>query len=99
MTELPMAISRPRQIVFEALRIAAPSGFNDELRHAFLAEGSNFELAELDMDSLANMEFCIAIELSTGITLLPPQLAEFATTDAIERCIRAKLGRERGCVE
>ena len=39
------------------------------------------------------MEFCIAIELSTGVTLLPSQLEELATTDAIARCIREKLGQ------
>ena len=44
------------------------------------------------MDSLGEMEFCIQIELSTGITLLPPQLAALASTDASERCLREKLG-------
>ena len=86
-----MEISRSRLAVFEALKIAAPAGFNDEMRQSFLTEGSNIVLAELDMDSLGEMEFCIAIELSTGITLLPPQIAELASTDAIERCIREKL--------
>jgi hypothetical protein len=89
-----MEISRSRLAVFEALKIAAPAGFNDEMRRSFLTEGSNIVLAELDMDSLGEMEFCIAIELSTGITLLPPQIAELASTDAIERCIREKLEEE-----
>jgi len=86
-----MEISRSRLAVFEALKIAAPGAFNDEMRRSFLIEGSNLELAELEMDSLAQMEFCIAVELSTGITLLPPQLAELASTDAIERCIQEKV--------
>jgi hypothetical protein len=89
-------ISRPRQAVFEALKIAAPGAFNDELRRSFLTDGLNIAVAELDMDSLGEMEFCIAIELSTGITLLPPQLAELASTDAIERCIQAKLDEGKG---
>lgn len=97
MTERATEISRPRLAVFEALKSAAPSAFNDEMRRSFLAEGSNLVLAELDMDSLGEMEFCIAIELSTGITLLPPQLAELASTDAIERCIREKLRDATGC--
>jgi len=87
-----MESSRARLAVFEALKVGARSGFNDERRRRFLDEGSNFLLADLDMDSLGEMEFCIQIELSTGITLLPPQLAALASTDAIERCLREKLG-------
>ncbi|HZI84909.1 MAG TPA: hypothetical protein VFF44_13410 [Casimicrobiaceae bacterium] len=75
---------RARDVVFEALKTAAPQTFDDELRRAFLA-GTSLKLAELDMDSLAKMEFCIAVELATGITLLPSQLSELASTDAIER--------------
>jgi len=93
-----MEISRSRQAVFAALKVAASGAFDDEMRRSFLADGSNLELVALEMDSLANMEFCIAIELSTGITLLPPQLAELATTDAIEGFIRERLAATMGRV-
>ena len=86
----PSELPRPRQAVFEALKAAAPQTFNDNLRQAFLA-GSNLRLADLDLDSLAKMEFCIAVELATGVTLLPSQLAELASTDAIERRIREAM--------
>ena len=43
------------------------------------------------MDSLGEMEFCIAVELKTGITLLPAELAELKSTDAIEQRIRERL--------
>ena len=94
-----MAKAEARAAVFEALRASAPSGFNQELRHSFLNDGANFRLADLDMDSLAEMEFCIAIELATGVTLLPAQLTELASTDAIERRILEKLEEGRGGVE
>ena len=87
-----MEISRARQAIFEALKDAVPHTFNDELRKSFLADGLNLNFADLDMDSLGEMEFCIAIELATGITLLPSQLAELSSTDAIERRIRETLG-------
>lgn len=93
-----MADSR-RLAVFEALKIAAPSAFNDEMRKAFLTTGSNIVFAELDMDSLGEMEFCIAIELSTGVTLLPPQLVELGSTDAVERLLREQLGEATGSRE
>ena len=86
----PHELSGPRQAVFEALKAAAPQTFGDDLRRAFLA-GSNFKLADLDLDSLGKMEFCIVVELATGVTLLPSQLAELASTEAIERRIDAAL--------
>jgi hypothetical protein len=86
-----MEKSSVRMAVFEALTIGAPSGFNDERRRRFRDEGANLLLSDLEMDSLGQMEFCIAIELSTTVTLLPAQLAELASTEAIERWIREKL--------
>lgn len=94
--EPPIEISRSRLAVFEALKVAAPHAFSEEMRRSFLTAGSNIVLAEFDMDSLGEMEFCIAIELSTGISLLPPQLKELASTDAIERRIREKLEERKG---
>ncbi len=85
-----------RLAVFEALKAAAPPGFTDEMRSSFLAEGSNLDLAQLGIDSLGAMEFCIAVELDTGITLLPAQLAELACTDAIEAHIHRQLSAAPG---
>ena len=48
---------RARVAVFEALKASAPSGFNRELRYLFLNEGADFDLADLDMDGLAIMNF------------------------------------------
>jgi len=85
-------ISRSRQAVFEALKVAAPGTFSDELRRSFLEDGLSIQLADLQMDSLAEMEFCIAIELSSGVTLVPSELAGLSTTDAVEARIRQALG-------
>jgi len=52
----------------------------------------SIQLADLQMDSLAEMEFCIAIELSSGVTLVPSELAGLSTTDAVEARIRQALG-------
>ena len=90
--EATAGISPSRLAVFEALKIAAPGAFNAAMRRSFLTEGTNLVLAEIDIDSLGEMEFCIAIERLTAVTLLPPQLKELASTDAIERWIQAQLG-------
>ena len=86
-----MAISAARQAVFDALRSASPQAFDEEMQRAFLANGTNFRLADLEMDSLSEMEFCIAIELATGVTLLPPQLMALGSTDAVEERLREAL--------
>ena len=91
MTKPSMEASPLRRAMFEALMVGAPVGFDEAMRRSYLSDGSNIDLATLEMDSLGDMEFCIAIELSTGITLLPAQLAALATTDAIEEFLRAKL--------
>lgn len=44
------------------------------IRDRFLAGELDLKLAELDMDSLAKMELCIAIEVSTGVSLAPEEL-------------------------
>jgi hypothetical protein len=84
-------LERPRQVVFDALRVASPSGFTEELRRAFVNERLNLKFANLDMDSLGRMEFCIAVELATGASLLPSQLLELASTDAVEQWLRQAL--------
>ena len=81
----------PRVAIVEALRVGAPGALTEETRRAFLDTGMNIVLAELGMDSLGEMEFCIAIELKTGVTLLPAELAELKSTDAVERRIRERL--------
>jgi hypothetical protein len=95
----PVQASPVRLAVFEALKVAAPAAFDEDKRRLFLEAGSNLELAALEMDSLADMEFCIAIELSTGVALLPSQLAALASTDAIEAHVSEKLEATTGSGE
>jgi hypothetical protein len=95
-TGRPTQASPVRLAVFEALKVAAPAAFDDEKRRLFVEAGSNFDLTALEMDSLADMEFCIAIELSTGVALLPSQLAELASTGAIEAYLNGKLETTAG---
>ena len=86
-----MEAAHLRRALLDALRASVPGVFDDDQCRSFLAWELDVALDGLDMDSLARMEFCIAIELSTGVTLLPAQLAELATTHAVERRIRQAL--------
>ena len=80
-----------RRAVVDALKAAAPGALDDAAREAFLAGKSNLLLAQLNLDSLARMEFCIAIELATGVTLLPAQLAALDSTDAVQHYVMERL--------
>lgn len=59
-------------------------------RDAFLAGGADLTQAELGMDSLARMELCIAIELSTGISLVPEELGRYRTLGELAREIEGR---------
>ena len=88
----PMSRSEVRQALLDALRAAAPDAFDADTRRRFLVEPMNVRLADLELDSLEQMEFCIAVELSTGVTLVPSQLADLESTDAVEQRILELLG-------
>ena len=52
-------------------------------RDAFLAGESAVPMAELEMDSLAKMELCIAIEVGTGVSLAPEELERYGSLAAL----------------
>ena len=62
-------------------------------RDAFVAGELPVPLAELEMDSLARMELCIAIEVGTGVSLAPEELDRYETLAAI---VDDVAGRARG---
>ena len=86
-----MADAKIRLAVFDALKAAVPGAASDARCRSYLDGGTNLRLAEFGMDSLARMEFCIAIELATGVALLPAELVALDSTDAVERHLRDRL--------
>lgn len=64
----------------DALVYAAVPGFRDSgAEEAFRAGDGRFAISSLEIDSLAWMELCIAIEINTGVTLTPADLAGLPT--------------------
>ena len=69
-----------RERVVEALEYANVIALRDKgLAAGFLAGSADVPLDALEMDSLAEMEVCIAIEVETGIGILPEQLRRAGT--------------------
>lgn len=72
---------------------AARFGYEPEeaLASAIARGGADVPLAELAFDSLACMEFCIAIELGTGAELTPDHLEQCETLADVAAWIKSRL--------
>ena len=81
-----------RLILADGLEAGAVHQVNNvSIREAFLAGTRDLTFAELDMDSLAKMVLCIAIEDGTGVSLAPEELARFAAIGEIVTMLRERL--------
>lgn len=57
----------------------------------FLAGRRDVAFAEMDIDSLAIMELCIAIEVESGVSILPEDLVKCETLGAVVTQVKAGL--------
>mgnify|MGYP003415176460 FL=1 len=81
-----------RLILVDGLEAGAVHQVNDvSTREAFLAGTRDLTFEELEMDSLAKMELCIAIEVGTGVSLAPEELGRFAAIGEIVTMLRKRL--------
>ena len=81
-----------RRILADGLEAGAEHRVNDvRIRESFLAGTRDLSFAELEMDSLAKMELCIAIEVGTGVSLAPEELGRFAAIGEIVTMLRKRL--------
>jgi len=62
---------------------------NDQLASAILQDANEIKLSGLNFDSLAWMEFCISIELNTGVELTPDHLEKFETLADVAAWIKS----------
>lgn len=87
-----MTENQIREIVADALDYAAVPQFRgSELRAQFVAGSQDIAFDELEIDSLAAMELCIAIETNSGVSILPAELAEFGSLGALVKRVEAAL--------
>jgi acyl carrier protein len=80
-----------RRIVLEGLEAGAVAKASQvDFHGAFLDGTIDIRLADLEMDSLAKMEICIAIEVGTGVSLAPEELDRYATLAALVEAIEER---------
>lgn len=61
------------------------------LKPVFLQGQRDVGLAELDIDSLAAMELCIALEINTGASIVPEQLQSIGSLDRLVATVREMI--------
>lgn len=79
-----------REFLLSALREANVFGLDDSSEcRSFVSGHSDIAFDKLDMDSLAAMEFCIALETETPLSITPKELQKLRTLGELVSRIRA----------
>lgn len=81
-----------RLMLVEAMLSASVFGVRDGgWTDAFLAGTRDIAMSDLQMDSLGAMELCIAVEVNTGVEIVPDELARMATLGTLVAAIHRGL--------
>ena len=81
-----------RQMLVEALRAASVFGLrNNGWTAAFLSGERDIAFEDLKMDSFGAMELCIAVEVKTGIEIVPDDLQQMVTLGQMVTAIHQGL--------
>jgi acyl carrier protein len=85
-----MTDKQVRGLIVEALECSSVIALRDKnLTEAFLSGTHEVPVDLLDMDSLAEMEVCIAIEVNSGVSIVPDQLRKIGTLGKLVALIHA----------
>ena len=81
-----------RAAVVSGLAQASAFMFRESgIQAAFLTGEADMAIEDIEMDSLSIMELCIAIELDTGVSILPDEMQQIATLGKLVTVIQQKL--------
>lgn len=81
-----------RKVLAQAMDYASIPGFAGSERERVFVEGGDISLSELEIDSLAAMELCIAIEMNLDVAIVPNDLAQFESLGALLKRITELRG-------
>lgn len=89
---MTMASQTTRKMLVEFLEVANVSGVRDNARIEQFIEGDcDVDLADLQLDSLGTMEFCIAIEVNCGISIVPDSILGMGSLGQLAEVIEGGL--------
>jgi hypothetical protein len=80
-----------RQMLVDAIDGSTIVGLRRSgLMEGFLDGSSDIPFAALEMDSMGVMELCIAVEVNTGIEIVPAELVELGSLGAVVAAIQER---------
>ncbi|WP_055049358.1 acyl carrier protein [Devosia sp. A16] len=81
-----------RQMLVDAMLGASVFGLRDNgWTDEFVAGTRDVAMGDLEMDSLGAMELCIAVEVNTGVEIVPDQLATMPTLGTLVGAIQRDI--------
>ncbi len=81
-----------RVAIVNGLHQASAILFKDaDISEEFVAGKADMRIEDMQMDSLSIMELCISIELDTGVSILPEEMVQIESLEALVRVIGDKL--------
>ncbi|HWH73587.1 MAG TPA: hypothetical protein VNV16_04930 [Methylibium sp.] len=86
-----MTEQQVRTMLVEALDAANVFAMREkQLAEGFLAGIAEVPLDTLEMDSLAEMELCIAIEIHAGVSVVPDQLRQIGSLQRLAMLVHGE---------
>jgi acyl carrier protein len=86
--------------LFEVLRDSGLSFLgDDELENAFIDGRFDLNLGQLEVDSLAAMEICIAIEANWGVAIVPEDLNKIGSIQALACAVMTAINLQTPMVQ
>lgn len=80
-----------RQMLVDAIDASSIVGLRHSgLMEGFLAGTADVPFDVLEMDSMGVMELCIAVEVNTGVEVVPAELAELSSLGAVVAAIKER---------
>lgn len=82
-----------RQMLVDAIDASTIVGLRRSgLMEGFLDGTADIPFAVLEMDSMGAMELCIAVEVNTGVEIVPVELAELGSLGAVVASVMERQG-------
>ena len=77
-----------RQMLVDAIDGSTIVGLRSSgLMDGFLSGSADIPFEALEMDSMGAMELCIAVEVNTGVEIVPAELARLGSLGAVVKSI------------
>lgn len=86
-----MSTTKTKESILAALEAGyVGAAMVEKLRTGYLTKGDDYAIADLGLDSLGLMEFCISLEVNDVISMSPEDVLRLNSLNAIARFIEGE---------